>query len=323
MVPYITLICIISIVFGVLALTVSSSRSQKLIDKRLLRIRATNSDINSSKLQSVRLLKVDPTTKLGWIEGILNEYKITHVLEKKILQADCKISVVTLYLCSIGLAIIGFAVTFLYLHNIVFQVAVACSLSIVPYGIVSFMRTRRITAFENGLSDAIDMMGRSLRAGHSIVASINIVAEQSVAPVSTEFGEVFKQQNFGLPLRDALLQMTDRVPSQDLRVLVTGILVQKDTGGNLTEILERISSVIRERIRIKGEIRTYTAQGRFTGYILCSLPFVMLVLINIANPGYSAVLFNTPTGNQLLYVGIGLLVVGALAIRQIILGIEV
>lgn len=306
-----------------MALSVSSSRSQKLIDKRLLRIRASNAVTNLGREQVVSLLKSDSATRFGWIDGLFKKYKITQVLEKKILQADCNISVVTLYLCSIGLAVIGFAVTYLYVHIIPFQVAVACSLSIVPYGIVSFMRTRRITSFENGLSDAIDMMGRSLRAGHSIVASINIVAEQSVAPVSTEFGEVFKQQNFGLPLRDALLQMTDRVPSQDLRVLVTGILVQKDTGGNLTEILERISSVIRERIRIKGEIRTYTAQGRFTGYILCSLPFVMLVLINIANPGYSSVLFNTPTGNQLLYIGIGLLVVGALAIRQIILGIEV
>ena len=101
------------------------------------------------------------------------------------------------------------------------------------------------------------------------MAAISIVAEQAVEPAKTEFGEVFKKQNYGLPLRDALMQLLDRVPSQDLRVLVTGMLVQKDTGGNLAEILDRILFVIRERLRIQGEIRTHTAQGRMTGWILC------------------------------------------------------
>jgi tight adherence protein B len=196
-------------------------------------------------------------------------------------------------------------------------------LGYIPYGIISFKRSHRIAAFNAGLADAIDMMGRALRAGHSMVASINTVAEQSVEPVSTEFREVFAQQNFGLPLRDALNQMLDRVPSQDLRVLVTGILVQKETGGNLAEILDRTANVIRERLRIQGEIRTHTAQGRLTGWILCSLPVVMLLMINFINPGYSDVLLDTAIGHMLIYVGIALLGIGAMAIRQIINGIEV
>jgi tight adherence protein B len=106
-------------------------------------------------------------------------------------------------------------------------------------------------------------------------------------------------------------------------VLVTGILVQKETGGNLAEILDRTASTIRERLKIQGEIRTHTAQGRMTGYILCALPIVMLVVINFLNPGYSTVLISTPTGNILCYVGITLLVVGGVIIRQIINGIEV
>jgi tight adherence protein B len=108
-----------------------------------------------------------------------------------------------------------------------------------------------------------------------------------------------------------------------LRVLVTGILVQKDTGGNLTEILDRIVTVIRERMRIQGEIKTHTAQGRMTGYILCSLPIVMLVVINLVNPGYSKILLDTPIGHKLTYIGLFLLATGALIIRQIINGIEV
>jgi tight adherence protein B len=190
-------------------------------------------------------------------------------------------------------------------------------------GLLSFKRSRRVNAFNAALPDAIDMMGRALRAGHAMTASINIVAEQSAEPVRSEFGEVFKQQNFGLPIRDAMTQMLDRVPSQDLRVLVTGMLVQKETGGNLAEILDRTANTIRERLKIQGEIKTHTAQGRMTGWILCALPIVMLVVINMINPGYSNVLTTTPIGKMLSYIGIGLLVTGGLIIRQIINGIEV
>jgi tight adherence protein B len=119
------------------------------------------------------------------------------------------------------------------------------------------------------------------------------------------------------------MQMVDRVPSQDLRVVATGMMVQKETGGNLAEILDRIAFVIRERMRIHGEIRTHTAQGRMTGYILCALPAVLLVLLNLINPGYSKVLFETELGHKLLYAGIGLLCLGGFVIRQIINSIEV
>jgi tight adherence protein B len=224
---------------------------------------------------------------------------------------------------SLGFAVAGFAVSYLCVPVLAIQLAVAGVLAYVPFGIVSFKRSRRIAAFNAGLPDAIDMMGRALRAGHSMIASISIVAEQSVEPICSEFSEVFKQQNFGVPLRDALTQMLDHVPSQDLRVLVTGILVQKETGGNLAEILDRTVAVIRERIRIHGEIKTHTAQGRMTGWILCTLPLLMLFVINIINPGYSKVLIDTPLGHKLIYVGLFLLTTGGLVIRQIVNGIEV
>ncbi len=169
----------------------------------------------------------------------------------------------------------------------------------------------------------MDMMSRALRAGHAMTAAINVVAEQSMEPIRSEFAEVFKQQNFGLPIRDAMQQMLERVPSPDLRVVVTGILVQKETGGNLAEILDRTAHTIRERLKIQGEIRTHTAQGRLTGYILCALPVVMLLLINWINPGYSDVLVDTPTGHMICYIGITLLIMGGLIIRAIINGIEV
>jgi tight adherence protein B len=164
----------------------------------------------------------------------------------------------------------------------------------------------------------MDLMARSLRAGHSMNSSIELIAEQSPEPLASEFVQVYKQQRLGLQFRDALLQMGTRIPSRDLQFLITAILVQKETGGDLTEILDRASHVIRDRIRIEGEVRTHTAQGRLTGWILGLLPVIMLVLINIASPGYSAVLFHDPTGQKLLYAGGVLIVLGGLIIRMIV-----
>lgn len=156
-----------------------------------------------------------------------------------------------------------------------------------------------------------------------MAAAIEMVSQDSVQPVASEFGEVFKQQNFGLPLREALMQMLDRVPSQDLRVLVTAILVQRETGGNLVEILDRTVFIIRERLRIQGEIRIQTAQGRMTGWILSALPVLMLLVINVLNPGYSRILLTNPIGQKLIYIGVGLIVIGTIVINRIVNGIEV
>ena len=161
-------------------------------------------------------------------------------------------------------------------------------------------------------------MARALRAGHSLSSAIEVLSEQSGAGVATEFEVVFRQQNFGLPLRDALLQMADRVPSKDLRFMVTAMLVQKETGGNLTEILDRTTHVIRERIRIEGEIRVRTAQGRLTGWILSLLPVLMLLLTNLINPEYARILLHDPVGHKLLYVGAGLILAGTFFIHRIV-----
>jgi tight adherence protein B len=214
-------------------------------------------------------------------------------------------------------------VVWYYTGNILFALPAGVAASYIPIMLLSMKRSKRIDAFNKAMPDCIDIIARSLRAGHSLVAAIAIVAEQAAEPARMEFGEVYKKQNYGLPFRDALMQLLDRVPSQDLKVLVTGILVQKDTGGNLAEILDRILFVIKERMRIQGEIRIHTAQGRMTGYILCALPIVMLGAINMVNPGYSNVLFTDPTGKKMLYAGVFMLVLGGVIIRQIINGIDI
>jgi tight adherence protein B len=184
--------------------------------------------------------------------------------------------------------------------------------------VLKFQKSRRMRKFTMVLPDAIDLLSRALRAGHSISSAVEVVAEQSAEPLAAEFAIVFQQQKFGIPFRDAVLKLGDRVPSKDLQFLITAILVQRETGGDLTQILDRTARVIRDRIRIEGEIRTYTAQGRLTGWILGLMPVLMLGLINILSPGYSTVLFHDPLGRFLLYAGAILIGIGGLIIRKIV-----
>jgi tight adherence protein B len=323
MILFAAFVAILMTTFGIMALVMKSSKQQRAVERRMATIQSHGEASTGGPQITELLLKAEPQSSFGWLENLLQRYQIVHMLETRIAQADSKMSVVRLLLSSATFAGAGFVGAYFFVPFVAIQLAAACAAGFVPFGIISFKRSRRIAAFNAALPDAIDMMGRALRAGHSMVASINVVAEQSVEPVCSEFSEVFKQQNFGLPLRDALNQMLDHVPSQDLRVLVTGILVQKETGGNLAEILDRTANVIRERLRIQGEIKTHTAQGRMTGWILCTLPVVMLLVINMINPGYSRVLMDTEMGHKLIYAGLFLLTIGAFIIRQIINKIEV
>ena len=315
---------ILTICFGTIALVTGSSRAQRLTERRIAGILALEHERpNANQPQIDILLKAKPKGNFLWLTDVLEDYSFWQKLEAKIIQADVRTSGVTIIFSSIGLLLAGIGLVYIWFPVVPLQLAVGAALAYGPFGYLQFMAGRRLKSFNNGLADAIDMMSRALRAGHSMSASINVVAEQAAEPIRSEFSEVFKQQNFGLPLRDAMQQMLDRVPSQDLRVLVTGILVQKETGGNLAEILDRTANTIRERLKIQGEIKTHTAQGRMTGYILCALPLIMLVVINFLNPGYSSVLVNTPTGRMLSYLGVALLCLGGFIIRQIINGIEV
>jgi tight adherence protein B len=310
--------------FAIIMFIMRPTQDEKDMRKRLTTLSDKNASLAAENAAGTSLIRKNDTS-FGWVEGVFDTLSLSlaQKLRMLILQADSQKSPGTIMIYCVACAVVSGFLAFVFIPFPYTSAPVALITAFIPIGWLKFMRARRMKVFNNGLAEGIDMMGRSLRAGHSVVAAIGIVAEQGPTHVSTEFAEVFKKQNFGLPMRECLMQMLERVPSQDLRVLVTGILVQKDTGGNLAEILDRIVYVIRERVRIKAEIKTHTAQGRMTGWILCMLPIVMLVLINLINPGYSDVLFHDPLGQKMLIAGIVLLSMGGLTIRHIINGIEV
>jgi tight adherence protein B len=309
--------------FGLVIAMTRRSPEEKTIEQRMTLIHLSAKDKVGTTPETAQLFKATRTGRLGWLEEILERYQFAQTLQLRILQANSSTTVGALILTSLGLFIAGYAISRFFVSMVLIDIPVGAALGCLPYGILSFKRSRRIKAFNAVLAESIDMLARALRAGHSVVGAMEMLAENAQEPAASEFGEIFKQQNLGLPLRDALLQLLDRVPSSDLRVLVTAILVQKDTGGNLAEILDRTVFVIRERLRIQGEIQVQTAQGRLTGWILSALPVVMLVLLNLLNPGYSSILLHDPFGRKLIYFSVGMLAAGALIIRRIVNGIEV
>ena len=252
------------------------------------------------------------------LSEVLERYPFAKKLQVLLIHANSTMSVGGVVLACAGSALGCGLLGFLFLHMPLLACAAFAVGALIPYVLLRTRRARRLKAFNTALPDAIDLMARSLRAGHSMNSSIELIAEQSPEPLASEFIQVYQQQRLGLQFRDALLQMGTRIPSRDLQFLITAILVQKETGGDLTEILDRTAHVIRDRIRIEGEVRTHTAQGRLTGWILGLLPIILLVMINIASPGYSSVLFHDPTGQKLLYAGGILILLGGLIIRKIV-----
>jgi len=316
-------ISILLATFGVVIAMTRQSPNEQTIAQRMALIHISAKKEDGTPAETTQLFKATRKGRFEWLDEILQGYQFAQSLQLRILQGNSSTTVATLLLTSLGLFVAGYCVMWLFVSMMLVDVASGVALGLLPYGILSFKRSRRIKAFNAVLAESIDMLARALRAGHSVVSAIEMLSENAQEPAASEFREIFKQMNLGLPMRDALLQLLERVPSSDLRVLVTAILVQKDTGGNLAEILDRTVFVIRERLRIQGEIQVQTAQGRITGWILSALPIVMMVVLNLVNPGYSDILFRDPFGRKLMYFSIGMLALGAFIIRRIVNGIEV
>jgi tight adherence protein B len=168
------------------------------------------------------------------------------------------------------------------------------------------------------LPDTIDLLGRAIRAGHPLSAGLKMVADESTQPIQGEFRRSFEEQRFGLPLDDSLMAMSDRVGLVDVRILTTAILIQRNVGGNLAEILDNLAYTIRERFKIRRQLRVYTAQGRMSGYVLALLPVAMGCVFYLLNPAYIKILFTDPAGKLAMAVAVVMQLIGFYWIRKIV-----
>ena len=313
--PVSVFIALMVLVFLVLIIAMRPSESEKALQQRLRTIEHASTGAVD---EATDILRQETLSDIPWLNDLMQQVPIFRKLQHLLTQAESTWTVGTLVSSSLVLAVLVTWLASYRAPTFVLSLIVGLAFGAIPYVYLAFKRWRRLRRFEELLPDTIDLMARALRAGHTITSSIEMVSSEGSEPVASEFRRVFEEQNFGLPLREAMLNLADRVPIPDVQFLVTAILVQKETGGNLAEVLDKAAVVIRERFRLRGQLRVYTAQGRLTGWILAGLPFIMFVLLNIVNPNYERVLLTDPVGQKLIYIGIGLMVLGGWVIRRVI-----
>jgi tight adherence protein B len=253
-----------------------------------------------------------------WLRPIISKVPQLRDAEFLLQQAGISWSLQTLFILSIGAALGIGSMTLIATRSIPVAIIATMTSAMLPTMYVRRRRTKRLNAFEEFLPESIDLVGRALRAGHPLSAGFKMAADDGPEPVAEEFRRVFEEQRFGLPLQDSLLSLADRVNLVDVRILVTAILIQREVGGNLAEILDNLSAVVRARFTIRRQIRVYTAQGRMTGYLLSALPIIIFSILYMLNPQYMSILFTDPIGKILIIVAIVMQLMGFLWIRKII-----
>jgi len=243
---------------------------------------------------------------------------IVKSLDRLLIQSGMKINVATYigytfvsFLCGIVIALI---------LNIGGIIALLCGIGsgFIPFLIIKRTKKKRLQKIEEGLPDAIDMISRALKAGHAFSAAMEMVATEGVEPIAGEFRTTFNEVNYGISMQEALMNLSNRVPSTDLRYLVVAIVIQRESGGNLAELLEKISSLIRERLKLLGTIQVLSAEGRLSGWILGGLPFVMAIVLYFINTAYMSILFTDPMGLNMLYGALGMMAIGIYLMIKII-----
>jgi tight adherence protein B len=263
-------------------------------------------------------LKDEVLSEVPLLNRLLSRVNIAARIDRRLRQADMKMPVGTFLLLSLVLFSLGILAGSILHWPTILSVVVGIALLTVPNLIVDIKRRRRLKRFLNHFPEALEMFARSLRAGHSFTGAIQLVAQEMPDPIGPEFSKVFEEQNLGIPLRQALIGMTDRVDILDVKFFVTAILIQRETGGNLAEIIDKIAYVIRERFRVQGQLKIFTAQARLSGLILAFLPIGLAVFIGIMNPEYLKPLWFERTGRIMIAVAVILQIFGMLAIRKII-----
>jgi tight adherence protein B len=194
----------------------------------------------------------------------------------------------------------------------------AATLGFLPVFWLLFKRKRRLKAFAAQLPEALELIARALRAGHSLAAGFSLVAQEMSQPIGGEFSRTFEEQNLGKPLDEALTDLTKRIPNLDLKFFATAIILQRQTGGDLAEILDKIGYLVRERFKIWGQVQALTGEGRLSGIVLLALPPALFAVVYHMNPNYLMVLFTDPLGKKMLIGGVVTQLLGALLIRKIV-----
>jgi tight adherence protein B len=317
------------LVFGLVALAVflgASFIDRRNAQARLLRERLASVQKTGERQpdEELALIRDEMLSRIPALDNLLRRSERLASFGSFLEQADLKIRVGSLLMWCVASALAMGAFGLLLARSLPPNQGLLFALiglvigAIIPYSYASRRRRKRFQKFEELFPDALDTLTRAVRAGHAFTTSLELIAGEIADPISTEFRKLYEEQKFGLPVRDALLNLSERMPLVDVKFFITAVMLQRETGGNLAEILENLSYVIRERFKIMRQVRVYTAQGRLTMGLLMGMPPIIVVVMLSTNPLFIRPLFADPIGHALIVVGIALQTVGYFVIRKII-----
>jgi tight adherence protein B len=279
---------------------------------------AIKADRRELRKERLNVRKNEILSSIPWLNQKLLKFELTPYLRRMLAQADLNWSAGRLLVVSAACFVLPAYAVSQVANSFLLSLAAGIVTGVLPFGWVVFKRKRRFAQFEKGLPEALDLMVSGLRAGHSLLAAMALVARECAAPVGSEFKVCFEEQNYGLEMNAALENLLARVPLQDLKITATAIMIQKESGGNLAEVLDKAAYVIRERFRLKRQIMVHTAQGRLTGWILTLLPIVLGLGIYFVDPQMISILWHRDIGIKLLWGAAGLILIGGFVINRIV-----
>jgi tight adherence protein B len=308
------------VLVAVAAFALGSLFDQRSARARLLKERLTEERKapERSPEEELALMRDEQLSEIPALDSLLRRSPRISAIQKMLAQAgmDLRAGNFLGLCCLVGIA--AAIVAYVLSRHIEIAWAAMFVGFLMPYSYASMKRQKRFTKFDELFPEAIDTLARAVRAGHAFTTALEMITNEINEPVAGEFRQLYEEQKFGMPVRDALLNLTERVPSVDVKFFVTAVMLQRETGGNLAEILDNLSYVIRERFKIQRQVRVYTAQGRLTMALLMGMPPIIVVVMMTLNPAFIQPLFSDPIGHMLLVGGITLQTVGYFVIRKII-----
>jgi len=308
---------LLTLVLGLLWVYLQAEKPQDVVRRRVEAVRKVEARGGEMAL-GMDLLRDETLSSVPAINRVLLSWAWPAQLREFLRQAGLTIKPAKLISLCLVAALVTYLVVAHFLPRFPVPLVSAVGIGLIPVAIVAFLRKRRFRQFEERFPEVLDLLGRAIRSGHAFTTGLEMIAKESPEPIAGEFRITFDEQNFGLPLRDALLNLTERVPLIDVQFFVTALLIQKETGGNLAEILDGLAHVIRDRFRIYRDVQTKTAQGRLTAAILIGLPPFMMATLGALNPHYIGTLFTDPRGPVILMIAGSLQVIGSVILWKVI-----
>jgi tight adherence protein B len=309
------LIIVAIAIFGLAWLVDRRNARARIIKERLAAVQKAPERAPEEELA---LLRDEQLSQIPALDSLLRRSARISDLQKMLAQANISMRAGNF----LGISAVSGVVTTIVAYGLSGRVEVAWIALLVgfilPYSYASIRRNKRFEKFEELFPEAIDTLARAVRAGHAFTTALEMITAEVAEPVSGEFRQLYEEQKFGMPVRDALMNLTDRIPLVDVKFFVTAVMLQRETGGNLAEILDNLSYVIRERFKIQRQVRVYTAQGRLTMALLMGMPPIIVTTMLLLNPTFIRPLFADPIGHTLLVGGITLQTIGYFVIRKII-----